>query len=242
MSDNLKVLRAWLVHFYTSLGLIAALGAIMALLDGRAQAVFLWQGLALFIDATDGPLARRWEVSRWIPTFNGAKLDDIVDYINYTLIPVIFAYYFGIVADLWTVVLPVVLISSAYGFSRETAKTEDGFFTGFPSYWNITVFYLYLLGTASWVSALLLSVLAILVFVPVKYLTWRSTALPRLTFVLSMVWFLSLGGLLLFFDTVQPWIVWISLLYPAYHLGVSFYLSLSARFDKQGRAVRVPLE
>ena len=242
MSDKFKVLRAWLVHFYTSLGLIAALGAFMALLDGRAQGVFFWLGLALLIDATDGPLARKWEVNRWIPTFNGAKLDDIVDYINYTLIPVVFAYHFGIVSGLWAAMLPVVLISSVYGFSQEAAKTEDGFFTGFPSYWNLTVFYLYLLGAAPWLSALLLGVLAVLVFVPVKYLTWRSAVLPRLTFALSMFWFLSLGGLLLFIDRVQPWMVWISLIYPLYHLGMSFYISLSDRFGLQGRGVRVPLE
>lgn len=242
MSDRSKVLRAWLLHFYTSLGLVAALGAIIALLDGRAQAVFLWQGLALFIDASDGPLARRWEVRRWTPTFNGAKLDDIVDYVNYTLIPMIFAYQFGIVAGPWVAALPLVLISSAYGFSQEAAKTDDGFFTGFPSYWNLTVFYLYLLGSAPWVSALLLSVLAVLVFVPVKYLTWRSAVLPRLTFALSMIWFLSLGGLLLFFDNLQPWMIWVSLLYPAYHLGVSFYISIAARFDARRKTSRVPLE
>ena len=242
MSEKLMVLRAWLVHFYTSLGLVAALGAFMALLDDRAQAVFLWQGLALFIDASDGPLARRWEVSRWVPSFNGAKLDDIVDYVNYTLIPMIFAYQFGIVTGPWVAVLPVVLISSAYGFSQEAAKTDDGFFTGFPSYWNITVFYLYLLGMAPWLSALLLGALSVLVFVPVKYLTWRSAVLPRLTFALSMIWFLSLGGLLLFFDSVMPWIIWISLLYPVYHLGMSFYISLSTGFGNQDSAVRVPLE
>lgn len=242
MSEKGKVIRAWLLHFYTSLGLVAALGAFMALLEGRVQAVFLWQGLALFIDASDGPLARKWEVRRWIPTFNGAKLDDIVDYINYTLIPMIFAYQFGIVSGNWVAVLPVVLISSAYGFSQEEAKTDDGFFTGFPSYWNLTVFYLFLLDLPPWVSALLLGILAFLVFVPVKYLTWRSAVLPRLTFALSLIWFLSLGFLLLFFNSLQPWIIWISLLYPVYHLGMSFYISFSPRFGRQKKTARVPLE
>ncbi len=159
MKNGFNIARSWLVHFYTATGLIAAFLAFRALLDGNARTVFLWLGLALFIDATDGPLARRWEVSRWIPTFNGRKLDDIVDYINYTLIPMIFAYQFGIVTGLGMVVLVVVLMVSAYGFSQEEAKTDDGFFTGFPSYWNLVIFYLYLLDLAPWVSAVVLGCL-----------------------------------------------------------------------------------
>ncbi len=181
MKNGFNITRAWLVHFYTATGLIAAFLAFRALLDGNAHTVFLWLGLALFIDATDGPLARRWEVRRWIPTFNGRKLDDIVDYINYTLIPMIFAYQFGIVTGLGMVVLVVVLMVSAYGFSREEAKTDDGYFTGFPSYWNLLIFYLYLLNLAPWVSAVVLGAFAVLVFIPVKYLTWKSPVLPRLT-------------------------------------------------------------
>src|ERR1043165_1101811 len=36
-------------------------------------------------------------------------------------------------------------LASAYGFSQTNAKTDDGFFLGFPSYWNIVAFYLYVL-------------------------------------------------------------------------------------------------
>jgi len=242
MTDNFRTIRAWLVHIYTGMGLIAAFAAFQALLDGDAQTVFLWQGLALFIDATDGPLARRWEVRRWIPTFNGRKLDDIVDYINYTLIPVIFAYQFRLVSGPATIVLPVVLIASAYGFSQEQAKTDDGYFTGFPSYWNLVIFYLYLLSPAPWVSAALLGFFSGLVFVPVRYLTWRSEILPRLTFVLSISWFLVLGGLLLWFEGVPLWVVWSSLLYPLYHLGVSFYIYYLERFGDERTVVRIKLD
>lgn len=226
MPERLKIYRAWLVHIYTAAGLIAAFFSFRALLNGDAQTVFLWQGLALFIDASDGPLARRWEVRRWTPAFNGRKLDDLVDYINYTLIPVVFAYHFGIVNGPWMIVLPVVLMASAYGFSQEEAKTDDGYFTGFPSYWNLMVFYLFLLDLAPWISAGMLAVFAGLVFVPVKYLTWRSAVLPRLTFVLSIAWFLILAGLLWWFDSVPPWVVWCSLYYPVYHLVMSFYVSI----------------
>lgn len=224
MNDQTKIMRSWLAHLYTATGLIAAFAAFLALLDGEARAVFLWQGAALFIDATDGPLARRWEVRRWTPSFNGRKLDDIVDYLNYTFIPVLFAYRFGLVSGLWTAVLPLVLMTSAYGFCQEAAKTEDGYFTGFPSYWNLVVFYLYLLSAPPWASAAVLGLFSVLVFLPIKYLTWKSPVLPRLTLTLSLAWFLLLGGLVLWFEILPGWVAWVSLLYPTYHLGVSFLL------------------
>ncbi len=227
-NDNLKIIRAWLVHGYTALGLAAAFFAIRSLLAGNPRAVFLWQAVALFIDATDGPLARRWEVKRWTPTFNGRKLDDITDYINYTLIPVLFVYQFQLLQGTGTLVLPVVLIASAYGFCQEQAKTVDGYFTGFPSYWNILVFYLALLAPPPWLSTLALGVFAALVFLPIKYVTWHSPRVGRLTLILSLVWFASLGFLLLTFDNAPRWWALVSLLYPVYHFGVSIYASFTS--------------
>ena len=128
------------------------------------------------------------------------------------------------VTSVGIVVLPVVLMASAYGFCQEASKTDDGYFTGFPSYWNLLVFYLYLLGAAPWLSAVVLGVFAVLVFVPVKYLTWTSPVLHRLTVVSSMIWCVILAGLVVWFDTAPQWAVWLSVLYPAYHIGVSFYL------------------
>lgn len=227
MSDKLKTARAWLVHAYTATGLVVAFAALQALLDGDAHAVFLWQGAALFIDAVDGPFARRWQVTQWTPSFNGRKLDDIVDYINYTLIPILFTHHFGLVTGAGTAVLPIILVASAYGFCQEEAKTDDGYFTGFPSYWNIVIFYLYLLGAGPGVTAFVLGLFAMLVFVPVKYLTWKSPVLQRLTVTLSTIWSTILAGLLLWFEAAPQWVVWFSLLYPMYHLGFSFYLYAS---------------
>ncbi len=227
MSDRLKTARAWLVHAYTATGLVVAFVAFRALLAGDVRTVFLWQGVALFIDATDGPFARRWQVTRWTPAFSGRKLDDIVDYINYTLIPILFAYQFGMVTGAGIVVLPLVLMASAYGFCQVESKTDDGYFTGFPSYWDLVIFYLYLLGAGPWITALVLGVFAVLVFVPVKYLTWKSPVLHKVTLVSSMIWCVSLAGLLIWFETVPQWLIWFSLLYPLYHLGVSFYLYVS---------------
>jgi len=75
-------------------------------------------------------------------------------------------------------------------------------------------------------AAAILAVFAVLIFIPVKYLTWKSPVLPHLTMVLSLVWFGTLGAMLLCSEVLPNWFVWVSLIYPAYHLGVSFFLSL----------------
>jgi phosphatidylcholine synthase len=82
--------------------------------------------------------------------------------------------------------LLVPLVASAYGFCRVEAKTDDHYFLGFPSYWNVVAFYLYLLKLpASWALALVLVlVLGSLAF-PVYYMAaswavtiqlWRTTS------------------------------------------------------------------
>lgn len=226
------VLRAWAVHIYTSLGLLAAFLALRALFAGNAQHVFIWLGVALFIDATDGPFARRWQVQRWTPDFNGRKLDDITDYINYTFIPMLFAYRFGMVAGAGVPVLGLVLVASAYGFCQEVAKTDDGYFTGFPSYWNIAIFYLYLLGAHPTLTALALATLAILVWVPIKYVTWKIKPLRRLTLGLSFLWSLSLLALLITFDAAPALLLWASLLFPVYYFGLTLYLHFTGESRK----------
>ncbi len=224
LPSRFYILRAWAVHIYTSLGLLAAFMALRALFMGRAQEVFLWLGIALFIDASDGPLARRWQVRRWTPDFNGRKLDDITDYINYTFIPVLFAYRFAMVVGVGVPVLGLVLLASAYGFCQEAAKTDDGYFTGFPSYWNIAIFYLYLFHSHATVAAAALATLAIMVWIPLKYPTWKSKPLRRLTFGLSLVWGLSLLALLITFDRAPLWLLWGSFLFPVYYFSLTFYL------------------
>ena len=150
-------LRGWAIHLYTSLGLVVGLLALMAIFDGNAHRSVALLGLALLIDATDGTLARVSDVERWTPRFDGRKLDDIIDYLNYTFIPVVFAYRFGLVTGLGgQIVLGLVLILSAYGFCQTAAKTEDGFFTGFPNFWNIVILYLYVLEFSPGINTLIL--------------------------------------------------------------------------------------
>jgi phosphatidylcholine synthase len=217
--------RAWGAHLYTGMGLIAGFLALGAIIAGNAQRCVPWLGLALFIDATDGTLARACDVKRWTPQFDGRKLDDIIDYLNYTFIPVAFAYRFGLVAGLGgQIVLGLVLILSAYGFCQQAAKTDDGFFL---------ILYLYVLHFPPDINTAILLLFAILVLVPFKYITHHTAPFHRLTMIILGLFWVTLIALGATLNRTPPWLIWISLLGPAYYIGMSAYLQ-SARRRQQG--------
>ena len=146
---------AWGVHLFTSLGLVAAAGIAVLIFRGddhslRTAFALMW--LATVIDAVDGTLARLASVSKVLPDFDGRRLDDIIDFQTYTSLPLLLIWRAGILPGAWSALLLFPLVASAFGFSRVAAKTGDGYFLGFPSYWNIVAFYLYFLALPAWMS------------------------------------------------------------------------------------------
>ncbi len=221
--------RAWSVHLYTSLGLLTGLLALSAVFAGEAQRAIIWLGLATLIDASDGALARRFEVTRWAPQFDGRTLDDIVDYLNYTFIPVVFAFRFELVPPAAVPVLGLVLIAAAYGFCRTTAKTADGYFTGFPNFWNVLVFYLYLLRLPPSTNVTILLVFVALVFVPIRYISASTRPLRRLTLGVMAAFWVALIALGITMNNVDMRLVLGSLVAAVYYFGGSFYLHFSKK-------------
>src|SRR5690348_2373517 len=141
------MIAAWLVHFYTASGVVLAFLATRAVIAEDYRAAMFWLYVQVVVDATDGMLARRAQVLQRLPWFNGAKLDDIIDYLTYVFIPALIVWRAGLVPERWMlIVVSAMLLSSAYGFNRTDAKTSDHFFTGFPSYWNVVAFYLLVAG------------------------------------------------------------------------------------------------
>lgn len=227
IGEHLPEAFAWLVHLYTALGVVASLFALIAVYEGRARDTFWLLGVAILIDGTDGILARRADVKKWTADFNGRKLDDIIDYLNYTFIPVFFAYRFNLVGEHGVWVLAFVLIASIYGFCHEAAKTHDGYFTGFPSYWNAAVFYMYVIKTPPEFNNAFLILLSILVFVPLKYLyPTQSKSHRLLNIVLAFIWGFATIGIMLTFDDPHPILVALSLMYAVYYLLASFAANL----------------
>ena len=227
--SHFSILRqslAWAVHAYTASGTIAGFLALQAVVAGDVRAAFLWMLIAVLIDATDGTLARIVEIKKVLPWFDGSKLDDIVDYFTFVIVPLVALYYFNLLPPSGTVFFVAVpLLASAYGFCQAAAKTPDFFFTGFPSYWNIIAFYLYALHTSPWLNGLLLCVLSILVFVPIRYVyPTRTVQFRFLTNILGASWVIVFLVLIWQLPTPSLWLVVASLYYPIYYTVVSFYL------------------
>jgi phosphatidylcholine synthase len=217
---------AWLVHLYTALGAVVGFLSLLAIEQGAFRDTFFLMGLAVVIDATDGTLARAARVKEVIPWFDGDLLDELVDYINYVAVPCFFLFHAQLLPSqdaLWLATLP--LIASAYGFCQRNAKTADYFFLGFPSYWNILVFYLYVFKTPLWVNAFLVMALSALIFVPVRYIyPSRSPRFRIQTNALGALWGAAVLYIIYRLPDIWPPLVFASLLFPVYYTALSLWL------------------
>jgi phosphatidylcholine synthase len=209
------------VHLYTASGSVLGLLIVLAALEGEVEAA-LWLGLAtLFVDGTDGMLARRLRVKETIPWFDGALLDNIVDYLTYVFAPIVLLWTTGHLPESWAgrVIAAIPLLASCYQFCRVDAKTSDHFFLGFPSYWNVVAFYV------------------VLVFVPIRYLyPSRMGALRAFTLTFTLVWLVTYAVLVVQLPDPSPWVVAASLAYVVYYWGLSLWLT--ARGAGARRAAR----
>ena len=231
----MNLFSAWLVHLYTASGALAAFFGTIAVFGGRYREAFIWMAAATVVDASDGVLARRAEVKERLPGIDGARLDDIVDYLTFVFLPVLLLYQVGALpSGFEEVVASVVLLSSAYGFSAVDSKTDDHFFTGFPSYWNVVALYLYI-GLRQGVlnplmNAFILLGLSVLVFWRVGYVyPTRTPVLRPLTMLLGSIWAILVLAMILMLPSVPPALVLASLVFPFYYLALSVALQLRRR-------------
>ena len=217
---------AWLAHLYTASGAVLAFLAVRAVVDHDYRTAFFWLGVQIFVDATDGLLARALRVHERLPGFDGAKLDDIVDYLCYVFVPALLVWRAVLVPEAWTLwAAGAMLLSSAYGFNRSDAKTPDHFFTGFPSYWNVVVFYLLIARLPATVNAAILLALAVLVFVPIRYLyPSRTPVLVWPTNILGAIWGVLMLVMLWQYPAISRPVFLASLIFPIYYVVVSLVL------------------
>ena len=217
------------VHLYTAGGAVLAFLIVLAAIRGNVVQA-LWLALAaLIIDGTDGWLARRLHVSETLSWFDGRRLDDIVDYLTYVFAPVVLLWTTGHLpggpGGLILAALP--LLASGYQFCRVDAKTDDHFFLGFPSYWNVVAFYTIIFNLSPITVGTILLICSILVFVPIRYLyPSRTVPLRRLTLFLTGVWLLNYALILQQMPQSQPVLAYFSLFYLVYYVGLSCYFTL----------------
>ena len=229
----------WALHLYTAGGSVLALVAVLAAVDGHVLEA-LWILLAaLVVDGTDGMLARRLRVSETIPGFDGARLDDIVDYLTYVFAPVVLLLASGRLpgGPGGAVLAAMPLLASCIQFCRRDAKTEDHYFLGFPSYWNVVAFYAVVLDLAPAAVGTVLVVCSVLVFVPVKYIYPSRTRTFRvLNLALAGAWLVLYAVILAGMPHPSALALALSLAYLAYYLVASVSLTALHRI-RRGRAL-----
>ncbi|MCG8591980.1 MAG: CDP-alcohol phosphatidyltransferase family protein [Proteobacteria bacterium] len=215
---------AWGVHLFTASGAVVGTLALLTISAGELHKAAILILVALFIDSVDGTLARRVGVATVLPSIDGRRLDDVVDFLNYAIVPAVFWVAAGSLLH-WVWAVPPIL-ASAYGFSQQDAKTEDDFFLGFPSYWNVVALYLWLLEIGPVAGTLWVSALTIGVFIPLKYVyPSKLRVLRKTTNGLGMLWGLCVSLAVIWPDWADRyWLVELSLAYPAYYLALSWKL------------------
>jgi len=198
------------VHLLTATGAVFAMLAMLAAVDQQWSLMFLWLVVAFAVDGVDGPLARRYEVKVHAPQIDGVLLDLIIDYLTYVFIPAYALFKSGLLPG-WTGWIGIIIITfaSALYFADTRMKTRDNSFSGFPGCWNMVVLVLFAIKPDFWISLGIVTVLAVLMFVPVKFVhpvrtqRWRNLTLPT-----ALAWTLFAGWAAWVDFDPQSWALW----------------------------------
>lgn len=223
---------AWAVHILTASAAFLGILTLLEIFQGEYLHALWLMGLTVVIDAIDGSLARLVRVKEVLPALDGALLDNIVDYLNYVITPCCFLIIKPDVLPhavaLWIVL--AITMTSAYQFCQADAKTPDHFFKGFPCYWNIAVFYMFIFNTSAMVNAWILAILCVLVFVPVKYVypsrldyLTESRKLKITMHLCSILYGISAVFILSHYPDIHPFWLALSLGYVLMYVALSFY-------------------
>jgi phosphatidylcholine synthase len=182
--------RAFAVHVFTATGAALALAALFYAVRAQWGAMFGCLGLALIVDGVDGSLARSFKVAQVLPRWSGDVLDLVVDFVTYVFVPAYAIAAGGLVPE--PLALPagiVIVVTGALYFADRNMKTADNYFRGFPTLWNAAAFYLFLLRPAPWLTAAIVAALAVITFVPIKFLhPIRVARLRALNIAALLLW------------------------------------------------------
>jgi phosphatidylcholine synthase len=198
---------AFAVHIFTAMGAGVALLAMLEAVREHWANMFGWLGVALIIDAIDGPLARKLDVIRLQPNWSGEVLDLVIDFVTYVFIPAYAITASGMLLPLAAPVLGIgIVVSGALYFADRRMKAADNHFRGFPALWNAAAFYLFLLHLPPVLSTVGIAVLVALTFAPFHVLhPIRVVRLRWLNLWLIAVWaVLAIYTLVRDFDVGAP--------------------------------------
>jgi phosphatidylcholine synthase len=211
------------VHVFTASGVVLALGATLAVIDGQYSEMFVWLAAALVVDGVDGSLARWQDVGRRLPRFSGERLDLVIDYITYVFVPALALLLSGQLSGVTGLILAAgILMSSLYHFSDQASKGDDYSFIGFPAIWNIVAFYLFAFPLPVWLVGCIVVCCIVLTFVP---LAWVHPMRVKRLFVLNIA--ATVAGLVAAVWTLYRgfpatgWSAWVLLLAGGYLLALT---------------------
>ena len=220
-------LLAWAVHAYTALGGILGVFALLFVTEGNINGAYVLLVLQMLIDATDGMLARRVKVSQHLPHFDGAMLDNVIDMLTYVWLPLFIILHESLLPHPLWVIFPAFAAMYAYG--QTNMKNDEGYFIGFPSYWNIVALYLFWLRPADEIALIVVLVPSVLSFLPTRYLyPSKGETFWKTAWVLGAGWFAIVLWLLAQQSPPQS-VVLISLYFPIWYLIASFYVEYRTR-------------
>ena len=183
-------ISAWGVHVFTGSGAVLGFLAIVSILNNDQVGAFLFLGIALVVDGADGFFARKVGVEEKTPYLDGVILDSIIDYLNYVIIPALMIFYFQMVPvglELYSSLL--IVFVSLYTFINVNMKTDDYYFSGYPSVWNVVVLYFFILNTNQWINLVVIISLSVLTFIPWKFVhPLRVKSYRNLTIFFTVIW------------------------------------------------------
>ena len=198
------------VHLFTASGAVFAMLSMLAAANHQWSLMFLWLVVAFAVDGIDGPLARRFDVKKYAPRFDGVLLDLIIDYLTYVFIPAFALFQSGLLPG-WTgwVTIIVITFASAMYFCDGNMKTKDKSFHGFPGCWNMVVLVMFAIQPNFWIILTVVIVLAIAMFLPLKFVhpvrtnRWRFISLP-----ITLLWIAFAGWSAWVDFSANPVILW----------------------------------
>lgn len=197
---------AWGVHVFTASGALTGFLTLLSIAAGNFRVALLWMALSIVIDTLDGALARRVHANQVLPQYDGRMLDWVIDWVNYVFLPAYFFYRAGLVAPHFRMLCVTgILLSSGYHFGNRNGVTEQGHFRGFPAFWNMVVFYLFILHLGPAWNLFLTGIVCVLHFSPIRFV--YPTRMRRFR---GIVWSAALVAL-----SAGLWIV---LQYPAVNI------------------------
>jgi phosphatidylcholine synthase len=202
------LIAAFAVHVFTAAGVALGFGALIAAVERRWTLMFCCLGVALFVDGIDGAIARKLRVAERLPRWSGDVLDLVVDFVTYVFVPAYAVAASGLLPQALAVPAGIVIVvTGALYFADREMKTSDHYFRGFPALWNAIAFYLFLLKPAPWAAVAVVMLLAVLTFVPFKFLhPFRVERLRTVTLAAVALWG-ALATVALVYDLEPgPWV------------------------------------